>query len=57
MTGKEIAYSVKMTLFLVNEYLLIIDNYKERGYILDRLENLEVKIENAVESYIHSMQP
>lgn len=57
MTRKEIAYSVKMTPLLVNEYLLIIDNYKERGYILDRLENLEVKIENTVESYIHSMQP
>ncbi len=55
MNIDEIAFSVRKTKNLVQEYLDIIEFYKERSYILDNLLNYEVKIETAIERTIHSM--
>jgi len=55
MTADEIAFSVRKTKRLVNEYLLIIEEYKDRKYILDRLLNFEVNIETSVQKDINSM--
>ena len=49
MTIKEICYSVRKTPDLVDQYLFLIEKYKDSGYILERLENLEVKIDSFIE--------
>ena len=53
MSLEEIAFSVRKTKRLVKEYLNIIDEYKERNYILDRLLLFEVNIETSIEKNIH----
>jgi predicted transcriptional regulator len=55
MNIDEIAYSVRKTKNLVQEYLDIIEEYKERSYILDEMVNYEVKIETAFERNIRAM--
>jgi len=49
MNLKEICYSVRKTPALVNQYLYLIEKYKDSGYILERLQNLEIKIESFIE--------
>lgn len=49
MSLKEICYSVRKTPNLVEQYLFLIEKYKDNGYILERLENLEVKIDSFCE--------
>lgn len=49
MNLKEICYSVRKTPALVNQYLHLIEKYKNSGYILERLENLEIKIDSFIE--------
>jgi len=49
MSLKEICYSVRKTPALVDQYLWLIEKYKKSGYILERLENLEIKIESFIE--------
>ncbi len=51
MTLEETAFAVHKTPRLVREYLDIIEMYKERGYILDRLMEYEVEMETAEEFY------
>ena len=51
MTLEETAFAVHKTPRLVQEYLDIIEMYKERGYILDRLMEYEVEMETAEEFY------
>ena len=51
MTLEETAFAVHKTPRLVQEYLDIIEMYKEKGYIMDRLMEYEVKMETAVEFY------
>lgn len=51
MTLEEIAFAVHKTTKLVQEYLDIIEAYKEKGYIMDRLMEYEVKMETAEEFY------
>ena len=51
MTLEETAFAVHKTSRLVREYLDIIEMYKERGYILDRLMEYEVEMETAEEFY------
>lgn len=53
MILEEIAFSVRKTKRLVKEYLAIIDEYKERNYILDRLLEFEVHIETSIEKAIN----
>lgn len=55
MSLDEIAYSVRKTKNLVLEYLDIIEEYKERSYILDELVNYEVKAETVIERTVCSM--
>jgi DNA-binding CsgD family transcriptional regulator len=55
MTTDEIAYSVGKTKRLVKEYEKIIDNYKEKSYILDKLLNYEAKIETQFEQSVNDM--
>lgn len=55
MTTEEIAFSVRKTVRLVKEYEKIIDEYRDRNYILARLLNLEIGIETAMEKIINSM--
>lgn len=55
MNIDEIAFSVRKTKNLVQEYLDIIEIYKDRMYILDKLENYEVRVETLIERDIHSM--
>lgn len=49
MSLKEICYSVRKTPALVEQYLYLIEKYKDSGYILERLENLEIKIDSVIE--------
>ena len=51
MTLHETAFAVHKTPRLVQEYLDIIENYKEKGYIMDRLMEYEVEMETAEEFY------
>jgi hypothetical protein len=51
MTLEEIAFAVHKTPRLVQEYLNIIEVYKEQGYIMDRLMEYEVQMETAEEFY------
>jgi hypothetical protein len=51
MTVEEIAFAVHKTPRLVREYLDIIEDYREKGYIMDRLMEYEVKMETAEEFY------
>jgi len=51
MTLEETAFAVHKTTRLVQEYLDIIETYKEKGYIMDRLMEYEVKMETAEEFY------
>ena len=51
----EIAFSVNCTKKLVKEYLIIIEEYKEKGYILDQMADYEVKVETVIERTTHSM--
>ena len=51
MTLEETAFAVHKTPRLVQEYLDIIEMYKEKGYIMDRLMEYEVEMETAVEFY------
>lgn len=55
MTTEEIAYSVGKTKRLVKEYEKIIDNYKEKSYILAKLLNYEVGVESQFEQSVHKM--
>ena len=55
MSLDEISFPVRKTKNLVQEYLDIIDNYKNRMYILDNLLNFEVNVETVFERDIHSM--
>ena len=54
MTLDEIAYSVRKTKNLVQEYLNIIDEYKERSYILEKMVDYEVKVETVIERTVRS---
>ncbi|MDD5598851.1 MAG: hypothetical protein PHV82_12960 [Victivallaceae bacterium] len=49
MALKEICYPVRKTPALVNQYLYLIEKYKDCGYILERLQNLEIKIDSFIE--------
>jgi len=51
MTVEEIAFAVHKTPRLVREYIDIIEDYKEKGYIMDRLMEYEVEMETAEEIY------
>lgn len=51
MTIEEIAFAVHKTARLVQEYIDIIELYKEKGYIMDRMMEFEVKMETAEEFY------
>lgn len=51
MPVEEIAFTVHKTVRLVNEYMAIVEEYKDRGYIIDRLMNFEVNQETAGEIY------
>lgn len=51
MTLEETAFAVHKTPRLVQEYLDIIEIYKEKGYIMDRLMEYEVEMETAGEFY------
>lgn len=51
MTLEETAFAVHKTPRLVKEYIDIIEMYKERGYIMDRLMEYEVEMETAEEFY------
>ena len=55
MNIDEISFSVRKTKNLVQEYLDIIEFYKDKGYILDKLENFEVNVETVIEREVHSM--
>ena len=55
MNIDEISFSVRKTKNLVQEYLDIIEFYKNRRYILDKLENFEVNVETVIEREVHSM--
>ncbi|MBQ9775873.1 MAG: DUF1670 domain-containing protein [Lentisphaeria bacterium] len=55
MNIDEIAFSVRKTKNLVQEYLDIIEIYRDRMYILKRLENYEVCVETVIERNKHSM--
>ena len=56
MDLKEIAYAVGHTPNLVQQYLDIIQNYKERGIVLEKLEKFEVEIESKYEESIRNFQ-
>ena len=51
MSLLETAFAVHKTPRLVQEYLDIIEMYKEKGYIMDRLLEYEVEMETAEEFY------
>ena len=51
MTLEETAFAVHKTPRLVQEYLDIIGEYKEKGYIMDKLMEYEVEMETAEEFY------
>ncbi len=53
MNIDEIAFSVRKTKRLVKEYLNIIEEYKEKNYLLDRMLNYEVKIETSLEKILN----
>lgn len=55
MNLDEIAFSVRKTKRLVNEYLKIIEEYKEKNYILEKLMNFEVNIETSMEKIVGAM--
>ena len=55
MNRSETAYSLTITENLVQEYLDIIDIYKERKYILDKIVNFEVNEETAIDRIAASM--
>jgi len=55
MNIDEIAFSVRNTKKLVQEYLDIIEIYKDREYILDRLANYEVNVETVIDREVQSM--
>lgn len=55
MNIDEISFSVRKTKNLVQEYLDIIEIYKDRMYILEKLENYEVNVETVIEREGHSM--
>lgn len=46
MTSEETAYSVGKTVRLVVEYEKIIEEYKEKNYVIEALLNSEIEIEN-----------
>ena len=48
---EETAFAVHKTPKLVREYLIIVDEYKDKGYILERLLNYEIEEEAAEEYY------
>jgi predicted transcriptional regulator len=50
----EIAFSVRKTRRLVQEYLTIIEEYRDKRYILDRLLDFEVNIETSMEKIFNS---
>lgn len=51
MPVEEIAFAVHKTRSLVNEYMAIVDEYKDKGYIIDRLMDFEVEQQTAGEIY------
>jgi DNA-binding CsgD family transcriptional regulator len=55
MNRDEIAYSLSINKKVIDQYLKIIETYKEKKYILDKLENFEVNEETAFESLVYSM--
>jgi predicted transcriptional regulator len=55
MNTDEIAFSVRKTRRLVKEYEKIIDEYREKSYILEKLLNLEIGIETQTEQLVNNM--
>jgi len=55
MSTEEIAYAVKRTVRLIKEYEEIIEEYKERNYIMEKLLNLEVEMETRAETSIKEL--
>ena len=56
MTIEETCYAVGHTKRLVQQYLDIIEEYKERGCVLDSLENYEVDVETKFEEYVNKLK-
>lgn len=54
MNIDEIAFSVRKTKRLVGEYLKIIEEYRDKNYLLDRMVNYEVKIETSLEKILNN---
>jgi hypothetical protein len=55
MTVAETAFAVKHTERLVKEYLKIIESYKDRGHILDRIARGDgAHVENNIETFIET---
>ena len=55
MNIDEISFSVRKTKNLVQEYLDIIEIYKDRKYILDKLADYEVNVETVIGREVHSI--
>ncbi|MFA6716884.1 MAG: DUF1670 domain-containing protein [Victivallaceae bacterium] len=55
MNTDEIAFSVRKTKRLVKEYEKIIEEYREKSYILEKLLNLEIGIETQTEQLVNNM--
>ncbi len=55
MNIDEIAFSVRKTKNLVQEHLDIIEIYRDRMYILNKLENYEACVETVIERNKHSI--
>ena len=51
MTVEEIAFTVHKTVRLVKEYMAMVNEYKDKGYIIDKLMNFEVNQQTAGEIY------
>lgn len=56
MELKEISYAVGHTPNLVQQYLDIIQNYEERGIVLEKLEKYEVEIESKYNENLRNFQ-
>lgn len=51
MNMEEKAYTVGISKRLLNEYQQIIDEYKDRGFILEKIEQHDIKVETATEIF------
>jgi hypothetical protein len=56
MTTDEIAYAVGRTTRLIKEYEAIIEEYREKNYILDAILKTEVNIESKTEEMINELK-